>query len=722
MARMVFLVLCICASLSVASAKKSGSLTGRVVDARGNPLIGATIRIAGTSLRTLSKAPLGVFTIEGLRAGAHKVSIGGTGRQQYECEVRISSGARYDLGVLKLVAMGASERRVVASGERQERDGRITVERDHVSAKRTVQSMSAGISNAVTLQSMSVGRENGVSIRGGRATVTSIRVDGDDVGDPYLGGYGGVAKGEYPAVTVPAVEPLDVEKEYPDAKPVAEETVKVVEHQTQAQADTVAVPKPVDNVSGENYAKIYENEFLPAHVSPLSTFSIDVDRASYSNIRRFLTGGTMPPADAVRIEEMVNYFDYGYSDPDDEHPFRIATEMTDCPWDRSHRLVRIGLQGRHVATSLMPPSNLTFLIDVSGSMGSSDKLPLLQRSLRVLVERLRPEDNVAIVVYAGAAGAVLPMTSGAKKAEIIAAINNLQSGGSTAGGEGINLAYKIARENFLKDGNNRVILATDGDFNLGVSSEADLVSLIEERRKDRIYLTVLGFGTGNYQDAKMEQLADKGNGNYAYIDNISEAEKVLGNEMGATLLTIAKDVKLQVVFSPERVESYRLIGYENRMLATDDFDNDLKDAGELGAGHTVTALYEIVPRGAESASLDGWVGRKDTLDMPGDWKAGEMMRVRLRYKLPESDVSTLIEGPVIDRGVGIERASEDFRFQAAVAQFGMLLRGSRHKGSSSYDGVLRLANAAKGIDVEGYRAEFITLVEAARNMPVTASR
>lgn len=666
MARLLSLLLLIVATAS-ATAQTTGRLKGRVVGDEGRPQIGAVIRLEGTSIGGLSKAPDGAFLIAGIRAGSYSVTISGIGLQPVKREVQIGIDRTTDLGVIMLTKSAVSAREVVVQGHRD-------VERETITTTRSIssepeRSARRSIPSAIAVSPMT-SSGNGVNLRGGRVQVTSIRVDG--VG----------------------VTSTTASEERPD----------------------------VDDVSGENYAKIYENAFLPAHVSPLSTFSIDVDRASYSNVRRFLNAGQLPPADAVRIEEMVNYFDYGYSDPDDEHPFRIATELTDCPWNRAHRLVRIGLQGRHIQEDALPPSNLTFLIDVSGSMGSADKLPLLQQALRVLVERLRPVDNVALVVYAGAAGLVLPMTSGARRQTILDAIDGLSAGGSTAGGAGINLAYKVARENRLQDGNNRVILATDGDFNVGVSNEAELVSLIEERRKDGIFLTVLGFGTGNYQDAKMEQLADKGNGNYAYIDNLDEAKKVFVGEIGGTLHTIAKDVKIQVVFSPERVESYRLIGYENRMLAAEDFDNDRKDAGELGAGHTVTALYEIVPRGTQSASLDGWVGRPDTLDMPDDWSAGEMMRVRLRYKLPSSDVSTLIEGPVIDRGVGIERASEDVRFAAAVAQFGLLLRDSRHKGASSYDDVLRLANGAKGADAQGYRAEFISLVEKARGLPATASR
>jgi Ca-activated chloride channel family protein len=360
----------------------------------------------------------------------------------------------------------------------------------------------------------------------------------------------------------------------------------------------------------EQYARIYDNRFLATGTHPLSTFSIDVDAASYSNIRRFLTSGQRPPADAVRIEEMINYFSYTYPEPDGSEPFSVTTEMGPAPWNPQHQLVLVGLQGRRISRENLPPSNLVFLLDVSGSMNAPDKLPLVQSAFRLLVKQLRREDRVAIVVYAGAAGLVLPSTPGSERDQILAAIDQLEAGGSTAGGAGIQLAYRVAKEHFIPGGNNRVILATDGDFNVGVSSDAELVRMIEEKRNEGTYLTVLGFGTGNLQDAKMEQLADKGNGNYAYVDNINEARKVFVHELGATLLTIAKDVKIQVEFNPARVQAYRLIGYENRILASEDFNDDARDAGELGAGHSVTALYEIVPAGQP---LDVSVGKVDSL-------------------------------------------------------------------------------------------------------------
>jgi Ca-activated chloride channel family protein len=474
----------------------------------------------------------------------------------------------------------------------------------------------------------------------------------------------------------------------------------------------------------ESYARIDENPWLAAENNPLSTFSIDVDRASYTNVRRLILGGDRPPVDAVRIEEMVNYFTYDYPDVNGEHPFGITTEVADAPWRPQHRLVRIGVQGRRMELDELPPSNLVFLLDVSGSMQPYNKLPLLKKSLRLLVNELRPEDRVAIVVYAGAAGLVLPSESGREKEKILDALESLEAGGSTAGGAGIALAYRIGTENYIEGGNNRVILATDGDFNIGASSDAEMVRLIEEKRKHGIFLTVLGFGMGNLKDSKMEALADHGNGNYAYIDNLLEARKVLVTEMGGTLVTIAKDVKIQVEFNPARVQAYRLIGYENRLLADEDFNDDAKDAGELGAGHSVTALYEVVPVGAppvETGSVDPLRYQRPEEDAPETRRAGEedeLMFVKLRYKAPDGERSRLIELPVPDR---VETASTDLRFAASVAAFGMLLRDSEQCGDFTLADVSRLARASLGEDRHGYRAEFVRLVEATRELSLLES-
>ncbi len=465
----------------------------------------------------------------------------------------------------------------------------------------------------------------------------------------------------------------------------------------------------------EAYARIEENRFLAAMTNPLSTFSIDVDAASYSNVRRFLSSGSRPPADAVRLEELVNYFTYRYPDPAGSDPFAVTTETGPCPWAADHRLVRIGLQGKRIPTAKLPPSNLVFLIDVSGSMTSEDKLPLVKQAFRALVGELRPQDRVAIVVYAGAAGLVLPSTSGADKRAMLDALDRLEAGGSTAGGAGLRLAYDVARDNFVREGNNRVILATDGDFNVGVSSDAEMIRLVESRRSEGTFLTVLGFGTGNLKDTKMEQMADKGNGHYAYIDTFREAQKVFVQEFGGTLFTIAKDVKIQVEFNPAKVQAYRLLGYENRLLAKEDFTDDRKDAGELGAGHTVTALYEVVPVGARPVALvdDSLVYQHVSL-RPGASRSGDLMTVRLRYKEPAGTTSKLLTSRIEEGSSGT--ASEDMRFASAVAAFAMLLRESEHKGAVTFDQVIDMARAARGTDAEGYRGEFIGMVQAAKTL------
>ena len=475
--------------------------------------------------------------------------------------------------------------------------------------------------------------------------------------------------------------------------------------------------RPVDNT--ESYDRIVDNPFLGARDNPLSTFSVDVDRASYSNVRRFVTHGQRPPKDAVRIEELVNYFTYEYPDPDNRHPFSVTTEVARAPWQTDHLLVRIGLQARRLSPASLPPSNLVFLIDVSGSMNDPYKLPLVKESLKLLVRQLREQDRVAMVVYAGAAGLVLPSTSGDRKGEIAGALDRLEAGGSTAGGAGIRLAYEVARQHHMPNGNNRVILATDGDFNVGASSDAEMERLIEEKRGQGTFLSVLGFGMGNYKDSKMETLADKGNGNYAYIDDIIEARKVLVDEMAGTLLTLAKDVKLQVEFNPQRVESYRLIGYENRMLRKEDFDDDKKDAGEIGAGHSVTALYEIVPKGSRERATPSEPLRYQTVATtagPDD----ELLYVKLRYKLPDATTSRWLDHVIPSSRPG--SGSEDLRFAASVAAFGMILRDSEYRGSATLDAVLALARGALGEDEGGYRREFVKLVEQVKAQSLVATK
>lgn len=467
----------------------------------------------------------------------------------------------------------------------------------------------------------------------------------------------------------------------------------------------------------EAYDYLAENPFLVVTQNPLSTFSIDVDTASYSNVRRFLMAGQLPPRDAVRIEELVNYFDYDYPPPTGEHPFSMNVEVADCPWVPTHRLARIGIKGMEFAENERPPANLVFLIDVSGSMQPPNRLPLLQQGLRMLVDGLSPKDSVAIVVYAGASGLVLPSTPCRNRGVILSALDNLSAGGSTNGGAGIQLAYNTASGNFIEGGVNRVILATDGDFNVGVTDRGDLLGLIEEKAKSGVFLTVLGVGMGNLKDATLETLADKGNGNYAYIDSLNEAKKVLVDQIGGTLVTIAKDVKIQVEFNPAVVSAYRLIGYENRLLAAQDFNDDAKDAGEIGAGHTVTAFYEIVPVGeqVELPSVDPLKYQTPTVANTTAG-SGELMTVKLRYKQPDGDTSELIEMPVMDADETFADSSDDFAFATAVASFGMLLRGSPHSANFNYAFVRDLADAARGADPNGYRAEFIDLANRASGL------
>ena len=465
-----------------------------------------------------------------------------------------------------------------------------------------------------------------------------------------------------------------------------------------------ALPEPRgrqrSSFSAEAYAHVPENPFRSTRADALSTFAIDVDTASYAHVRRFIEGGSLPPADAVRIEELINYFPYRYPAPPSDDPVGLTMEVNDCPWNADTRLVRIGLRARDVAPRQRPPSNLVFLIDVSGSMADDNKLPLVKQSLRLLVQALSPRDRVALVVYAGNSGLVLPSTPAIEREQILAAIDQLEAGGSTNGGSGIQLAYRVATENFIRGGNNRVLLATDGDFNVGLTSQDELVRLIRDKARSQVFLTVLGYGMGNLKDATMETLADRGNGNYAYIDSASEARKVLVEQLTGTLLTVAKDVKLQVHFNPARVAMHRLIGYENRLMRHREFDDDAKDGGEIGAGHTVTALYEIVPTSRARAS---------TAAGPAD-----LLTVKMRYKRPDGWFSRKLEWAVGDRALHLGSAPPDFKFAAAVAAFGMILKGSPHRGTADHDLVLRLARDGVGDDPAGYRRAFLHLVMRAK--------
>ncbi len=519
------------------------------------------------------------------------------------------------------------------------------------------------------------------------------------------------SRASYPRVSastgIPEGQTMQASPKMAKEMPVSAEAEPMVE-------PAISPQTPVDaDFNTDEYNRIVENEFKDARQNPLSTFSIDVDKASYSNVRNYLNEGSLPPPDAVRIEELVNYFVYGYPEPSGEHPFSITTEFAETPWNPDSRLFLIGIQGKRLDYQSLKPCNLVFLIDTSGSMGDDNKLPLLKDSLGLLVKNLSARDRIAIVAYAGSAGIVLESTPATESKVILRAMDKLSSGGSTAGGEGIELAYQTARQNYIPGGNNRVILCTDGDFNVGTSSTGSLVDMITEKRKQDIYLTICGFGMGNYKDGRMEEISKAGNGNYFYIDNRNEAEKVFVKEMRANMFTIAKDVKIQLEFNPAAVKAYRLIGYENRLLAAEDFKDDTKDAGELGPGHTVTALYEILLADSDASvrAADGLKYQDSSLSEAAS--SGELLTVKFRYKPINSDVSIPLERVVGTRSVQFGQASQNLRFAASVTEFGMLLRSSKFSGSASWASVIELATGAMGRDEEGYRAEFIELARKA---------
>ncbi|MDH6308586.1 Ca-activated chloride channel family protein [Dysgonomonas sp. PFB1-18] len=520
-------------------------------------------------------------------------------------------------------------------------------------------------------------------------------------------------------ISIATVEGTE-DKEAIDIAELREHKVILAEPQRDMAYSIVQSPR-YERPDNEEYSQFAENKFRMAKEEPLSTFSVDVDAASYSNMRRFINRGAIPNKDAIRIEELINYFNYDYPEPAGNSPVRLMAEVGACPWNDQNRLVKVGLKARDIPSDNLPASNFVFLIDVSGSMEGPTRLDLVKSSLKLLVNNLREKDRVAIVVYAGAAGEVLPSTSGANSQKIKEALESLSAGGSTAGGAGIQLAYKIARQNFIKNGNNRIILCTDGDFNVGVSSNDGLQTLIENERKSGVFLSILGYGMGNYKDSKMQTLAQAGNGNHAYIDNLQEANKVLVNEFGSTMYTVAKDVKLQIEFNPARVQAYRLVGYESRLLNKEDFNDDTKDAGEMGAGHTVTAFYEVIPVGVKS----NLVGNVDPLKYQNENKPSgkgiftaiahpDLLTVKMRYKEPNSDTSKKIELPLIDDNQN--NVSDDFRFAAAVAMFGQVMKNSSFKGDGTYDKAIALAQSGYGSDKQGYRREFVRLMETAKGL------
>jgi Ca-activated chloride channel family protein len=609
--RALSLALVVCLSFLTApfAQTETGTLTGKVTDIAGAAVPGASVRIVGTALITVTDAN-GAFEFAGLKAGRYDVTVSLTGFRTVTRRVTVKAGTTETVAIA--LAVAALTETLTVTGEA------------HSGPPPPPPAAAVG----------------GLA---GRVTRDSI----------YRG---------------------------------------PIPHNTEA------------------YSKIDDNAFHLVTTDPLSTFSIDVDTASYANVRRFLNTGAMPPPDAVRTEELINYFRFDYAQPTSDQPFSVTTELAPCPWNTVHKLALVGLQARRIEQDQVPPRNLVFLIDVSGSMMPHDKLPLVRTALRMLVDTLNARDRVAIVVYAGSTGLVLPGTPGDQKERIHQAIAQLEAGGSTNGGAGVTLAYEIAQQQFVKGGINRVILATDGDFNVGVTSHGDLIRLIEQKREAGVFLSILGVGTGNLKDATMEQLADKGNGNYSYLDSLHEARKVLVAEAGSTLVTVAKDVKIQIEFNPAHVSAYRLIGYENRLLRNEDFNNDKKDAGEIGAGHTVTALYEIVPPGVK---LD--VPGVDALkyqqpSTPRADTSGELMTVKLRYKQPDGDTSRFIS---VSMPEGNGSMTDNVGFASAVAAFGMLLRKSEHRGTASYADAIALARRHRGRDESGYRAEFVRLVELA---------
>jgi Ca-activated chloride channel homolog len=702
------------------------AISGTITDDKGNPVPGAYIKVKGKSTATsadangafrMSAPPNAILVVSAVGYAPFQINIGD------KLVVNI---------VLKAVSQNMQE--VVVVGYAQKRKKDITASVSNIPPQGFYSSPSIqqgyykkpAAHNGVKMGEALTGRTSGVNIHsqpGGqtRVTIRGISTINGNNTPLYIVNGTEVSANDFVNMNVDPNSITNVEV-LKDATATAvygskaTNGVIIVTLNNGAPGKT-PIPPHHPEMDTEDYDPIIENRFLKVTDNALSTFSIDVDAASYSNVRRYLNSGQLPPSGAVRIEEMVNYFKYNYAQPKNNNPFAIHTEISDCPWNKDHQMVLIGLQGKKIDMENLPASNLVFLVDVSGSMGSQNKLPLVKASLKLLTEQLREEDHVSMVVYAGNAGLVLPPTDGSNKETILNAIDRLESGGSTAGGAGITLAYKTAKEHFIKGGNNRVILCSDGDFNVGVSSNAGLEELVEQERKSGVFLTVLGYGMGNYKDNKMQILADKGNGNHAYIDDINEAKKVLVNEFSGTLFTIAKDVKLQVEFNPAKVQGYRLIGYENRLLNKEDFNNDIKDAGDMGSGHTVTALYEIIPAGIKSSFLenvDSLKYQSNIAATPAAKGSNEIMTIKVRYKQPDGDKSALLVQPVIDNNTALNKTSDNFRFATAVAEFALLLRKSAFKGAASYDQMLNRARNAIGKDVEGYRNDFLKLATNAQ--------
>lgn len=661
MKRLVFLLSFL--MIIVQALAQNGEIYGMVTDESNNPFPGVVVKVTQNGLIKggTTTEDDGTYSIKPLSLGSYDIEFSTMGYAKKQVtNVILSSATSVKVNAKMLLANCMSLQAVVVTS-RPPVVHRVTSISSHdltVVANRELVNLASTGANVYQSRSGS-----GLSIRGGRANSSVYMVDG----------------------------------------------VMIQGSPNQALA-TVS--------NNESYRKLAENDFKNVKANPLSTMSIDVDHASYANIRRMLNDGYRPPADAVRIEEMVNYFEYNYPQPEAKDPISMTTELIECPWNSKNMLLKIGLQAKTVDTKHLPPANIVFLIDVSGSMESEDKLPLLKSAFMLLTDQLRAQDKVSIIVYAGNSGMVLPPTSGADKAKIKDVLSRLEAGGSTAGGAGIQLAYKVAVENFIKGGNNRVVLATDGDFNVGITNDADLEKLVTSEKEKGVFLSCLGFGEGNYKDARMELLADKGNGNYNYIDNLDEAKKTLVKEFGGTIFTIAKDVKTQIEFNPEKVKGYRLIGYENRVLNTEDFKDDKKDAGDLGSGHSVTIMYELVP--AKSMSKDvrpvGDLKYQKVFIDADPAKADELATIKFRYKAPDENVSKELEHIVYADVQDEASISLDTRFSASVALFGMLLSDSKYLRSGDYSKVLALANSSLGEDKESYRKEFVGLVEKAKKV------
>lgn len=668
---LLFLLLCI----SAQALAQTGAITGRVTDEKKEPIVGAVIRVmeGGHQKGGASTDVDGIYIIKPLSPGRYDVVVSYIGYKEKNITGVIVSPDKTTT-VNAQLEVGSKLQEVVVTSYKVPLIDKYSPGSTTTITSEQIEKMPTRSTNGVvSTTSRKNRRSEDLNISGARASEQQYIIDGVQVR--------GSGKRKYADNTY-------------NAKPVMVKAAPV----------------------NESYKKDPENDFMTVKANPLSTMSVDVDRASYANVRRFINDGQLPPPDAVRVEEMINYFEYNYPQPTDDKPLSINTELTDCPWQKEHKLLHIGMQAITVNTEDLPPSNLVFLVDVSGSMATYNKLPLVKSALKMLTAQLRPQDKISIVVYAGSAGLVLPATYGNQKKTIYNALDRLEAGGSTAGGAGIKLAYNVAMENYIHGGNNRVIIATDGDFNVGVSGDNELEELIVKERQKGIALTCLGFGMGNYKDSKMEVLTDKGNGNYSYIDNEEEAQKTLVKEFGGTVFTVAKDVKAQIEFNPEYVQAYRLVGYENRLLNEEDFKDDKKDAGDMGSGHTVTIIYEIIPAGTSSKLVRGttplkYQQKRNYPSVLDQTNGGELATIKFRYKQPNGNKSKEMTHIISDETTDLQYASEDSRLSTSVAMFGMLLKNSEYKGSSSYNKVLALAKNSMGHDKEGYRAEFIQLVK-----------